>query len=145
MFYRPWQPIPTVSQIYRTSSSEFRASKPAWRRSQPDPSFALFAAGKYLVFSGLLELEGSYSDTEGEDANSDRNLATFEFSTEVFISLRCPKPFMGQALAFHGGKVYLPFGKSNSTMVTDPLTLELGETSDTAGVFAFEVISVISV
>lgn len=136
------------------------------QKATEDPSFTLLAARKHLVFSGLLELEGSYNDTEGENANSDLNLTTFEFSTEVaindsigghvillyeedpedeslkvdevVISLRCPKPFMGQSLAFYGGKMYLPFGKFNSTMVSDPITLELGETSDTAGVFAFE-------
>jgi len=131
-----------------------------------EPPFSLMAAGKRLTFSGLLELEANYTKPNGGDAGSDLTLATFQFSTEAaineqigghvillyeegpedeslkvdeaVISLHCPKSFLGQAPAFYGGKLYLPFGKFSSSMVSDPLTLELGETSDTAAVFAFE-------
>lgn len=128
--------------------------------------FTLFAAGKHLSFSGLLKVEANYSEIDGEDASSDLNLTTFEFSTEVaindhigghvillyeedpaddslkvdevVISLRCPQSLFGQSPTFHGGKMYLPFGKFNSSMLTDPLTLDLGETNDTAALFALE-------
>lgn len=57
---------------------------------------------------------------------------------EAVISLGCPKPLFGQKASLHGGKLYLPFGKFNSYMVSDPLTLELGETADTALVLGLE-------
>lgn len=125
--------------------------------------FSLFATDKYLTFSGLLELEANYRDTDGQDASSDLTLSTFEFSTEVVIndhisghvillyeedptddslkvdeaviSLSCPQSLFGQTLAFHGGKMYLPFGQFNSSMLTAPLTLDLGETNNTAALF----------
>lgn len=131
-----------------------------------EPAFSLSSAGRHVSFSGLLELEANYTDTEGGDAGSDLSLSTFELSTEVVItdqigghvillyeedptdeslqvdeaviSLRSPQTLLGQSPAFHGGKLYLPFGKFNSSMVSSPLTLELGEANDTAALFALE-------
>lgn len=135
-------------------------------KTAEEPPFSLMAAGKYLTLGGLLELEANYTDINGGDSRSDLTLATAELSLEVaineqigghvillyeedqgddslnvdeaVISLHSPKPFMGQTGAFYGGKLYLPFGKFNSNMVSDPLTLELGETNDTAAIFALE-------
>ena len=130
--------------------------------SAEERPFVLQALGKHLTFSGLLELEANYSKTKGEDATSDLTLATAELSTavaindhigghvillfeegetepievdEAVISLHCPRSWFGQTPSFYGGKMYVPFGKFNSAMITDPLTLDLGETSDTAAVF----------
>lgn len=129
-----------------------------------EPSFSLMAAGKYLTLGGFLELAANYTDSDGGDDSSDLALATAELSLEVaineqigghvillyeegddalnvdeaVISLHCPKPFFGQTAAFYGGKLYVPFGKFNSNMVSDPLTLDLGETSDAAAIFALE-------
>jgi len=129
--------------------------------------FTLTALGKHLSFSGLLELEASYNKLENAEESSDLALATAQLSTEAginehvgghlillyeeddpndesikvdeaVISLSCPRPLFGQTLAFHGGKMYVPFGKFNSYMVSDPLTLDLGETNDTAALFALE-------
>lgn len=129
--------------------------------------FTLLALDKHLTFSGLLELEANYSKTSGEDATSDLTLATAELSTEVaindsigghiillyeeeegesdsikvdeaVISLHCPRSWLGQTPGFYGGRMYLPVGKFNSAMITDPLTLDLGETNDTAAVVALE-------
>jgi hypothetical protein len=38
-----------------------------------------------------------------------------------------------------GGQFYLPFGRYESSMVSDPLTLELGETREIAGAVGFEL------
>ena len=38
-----------------------------------------------------------------------------------------------------GGQFYLPFGRYESNMVSDPLTLELGETREIAGAVGFEL------
>jgi len=132
-----------------------------------EPPFRLFSAGKHLTFSGLLELEASYNNIDGGDDSSDLSLATFEFSTEVTVNdnlgghvillyeeedpddetvkvdeaviyLKSSSAFHGQTPAFYGGKLYVSFGKFNSGMISDPLTLELGETNDTAALVALE-------
>lgn len=131
-----------------------------------ESQFNLQALGKYLTISGLLELQANYSKTRSEDATSDLTLATAQLATEVtindhigghlvllyeeepgedalnvdeaVISLHCPRALAGQTPSFYGGKMYVPFGKFNSSMITDPLTLDLGETNDTAAVIGLE-------
>ncbi len=128
--------------------------------------FSLQALDKRLTFGGLLEMEAFYDKTKGSDATSDLSLSTAQLSTEVainenidghiillyeetpgddtikvdeaVISLHCPKSFLGQSAAFYGGKMYVPFGKFNSGMITDPLTVDLGETQNTAAIFVLE-------
>lgn len=135
-------------------------------QSAEEPAAIPLAAGKYLTLGGLLELEAGYTDFDGEESGSDLTLATAELSLDVAVNeqvgthlillyeedqgddtmnvdeaviiLHYPRPFLGQTVAFYGGKLYLPFGKFNSSMVSDPLTLELGETADTAAVFGLE-------
>ena len=115
-----------------------------------------------LSFSGLLEAEAGYESIdyeapalEDEDA-SDAVFATMEFGVDAVIN----DYFSGHALflweedetepidldeglitltggeGFPGyltaGKMYLPFGNFASNMVSDPLTLELGETRESA-------------
>jgi hypothetical protein len=50
--------------------------------------------------------------------------------------LRIGPPDQGWFL--NGGQFYLPFGRYESNMVSDPLTLKLGETRAVAGALAFE-------
>ncbi len=134
-------------------------------QAQPEEPFALKALGKHLKFSGLLELEATYNKMEGGEESSDLVLATAQLSTEVnlndhigghlillweedetepidvdeaVIILSCPKTIFGQTPTFVGGKMYVPFGTFNSFMVTDPLTLDLGETNNTAALFALD-------
>jgi len=124
-----------------------------------DEPFSLLGLGKRLSFSGLLELEASYADTEGGDEESDLSLATaqLEISTavnnriagyivflheeyadhsvevdEALMTLTCPVKFLHGQLSLTGGKLYVPFGRFESHFITDPLTLDLGETNDTA-------------
>ncbi len=54
---------------------------------------------------------------------------------EAVISLGNPKEF---PLSLNVGKLYVPFGAYGSFMIQDPLTLELGETNETAVQIAFE-------
>lgn len=54
---------------------------------------------------------------------------------EAVISLGNPEKF---PLALNVGKLYVPFGDYGSFMIQDPLTLELGETNETAVQIAFE-------
>jgi len=131
-----------------------------------DQAFTLESLAGHLEFSGLLELEASYSRVEGDGESSDLVLATAELSTEVeitenigghvtllyeddsdsdavnvdeaVISLQCPLHLLGQTPNFDGGKLYVPFGQFNSFMVSDPLTLSLAETRATAIVVGLE-------
>lgn len=134
-------------------------------QTHPDAPFTLSTLGKYIKFSGLLELEASYDKPEGGEESSDLVLATAELSTEVSLNdhigghlillweedetepidvdeaviiLNGPKTLIGQTATFVGGKMYVPFGTFHSFMVTDPLTLDLGETNSTAALFALE-------
>ncbi len=57
---------------------------------------------------------------------------------QAVIFLRHPVPFWSHYVTFAGGKMYLPFGNFDSAFISDPLTLELGETNSTAAVFGFQ-------
>jgi hypothetical protein len=54
---------------------------------------------------------------------------------EAVIALGNPEKF---PVAVNAGKLYVPFGVYNSFMIRDPLTLELGETNETAVQIGFE-------
>ncbi len=122
---------------------------------------------KYVTLHGLLEAEAYYADPSDSDEESDLTLATAELSIEAtlnemvgghitllyeeedgedddidvdeaVISLTSPGQLFGQTPSVHVGRMYVPFGMFNSYMVSDPLTLEIGETQDTAALFALE-------
>lgn len=122
---------------------------------------------KYVTLHGLLEAEAHYAKPDGGAEESDLNLATAELSfeatlndhvgghlsllfeeeegaddtlevDEAVVSLQAPKQLFGQSSSLHVGRMYLPFGMFNSSMISDPLTLELGETRNTAALFALE-------
>ena len=128
-----------------------------------DP-FALGAIGKHLRIGGLIELEASYADVEGADESSDLVLATAQLDVivdindhlsgyvillheeddtepievdEAAFTLAHTIDALGGEIAFTGGKLYVPFGVFNSNFISDPLTLELGETNNTAGILAW--------
>ncbi|MDX9710637.1 MAG: LbtU family siderophore porin [Trichloromonas sp.] len=136
------------------------------REAEPDQPFTLEAFGKYLRFHGLLELEGIWEKPEGGDESSDLTLATAQVQLEVeinenigghivflyeevegeddtvevdeaLIHLTHPFAVAGGRIGIYGGKMYVPFGMFNSRFVSDPLTLELGETNDTALYFDY--------
>jgi len=114
----------------------------------------------YIDLQGVIEVEAGYNDPDGGDAESDLVLAAAELSLEAsisdyigghiillyeegedftvdeaVISLTCAQQVAGASSSLHAGQMYLPFGMFNSYMVSDPLTLELGETGDTALLF----------
>lgn len=125
--------------------------------------FTLHTGDRALSFSSLIEIEAGYSKSSGEDAISDLKLATLQLSAEAqvnkqvdghvillfeeeggddalkvdeaVITLHLPQHFLGQDPSLDLGKLYLPFGKFNSAMISDPLTLDLGETQNSAAVF----------
>ncbi len=134
-------------------------------KTKPDEPFILTALNKSITLGGLLELEAFWDKVEGEEETSDLQLATVELSADVDINeniaghlsllwedggtddieidqavifLRHPVPFWSHYVTFAGGKMYLPFGNFDSAFISDPLTLELGETNSTAAVFGFQ-------
>lgn len=102
-----------------------------------------------------VEVEAAF-EKQGSDESSDVNLATFEVGLEAELmkgvrgetsvlweegernSLEVDTAVLTLGgtedipLAVSAGRMYLPFGAFNSLMVSDPLTLELGETRETA-------------
>ena len=109
----------------------------------------------------VLEIEGSFLN-QGEEDSSDVTLATFELGIEAALM-----PGVGGVVALlweeddtepldldvgtihlggtetipvvlSAGKMYVPFGMYNSMMISDPMTLELGETRETAVGLAYE-------
>ncbi|RJP96077.1 MAG: LbtU family siderophore porin [Desulfobacteraceae bacterium] len=118
-----------------------------------------------ITLSGLLEAEAGYSKFEPDAAGeadteeSDITLSTFELGLDVKLN----EHVSGHALALweeddtepmdldegfitftgtddipaylHAGKLYVPFGVYDTVFISDPFTLELGETRESA-VFA---------
>jgi hypothetical protein len=113
-----------------------------------------------ITFSGVIEFEAAYEefDYEGpavkDEDTSDFSLSKAELGVDVaiashvdghvlllyeddedvtvdeaFILLDGKDDF---PLYLKAGKLYVPFGRYESNMISDPLTLELGETRETA-------------
>jgi hypothetical protein len=57
---------------------------------------------------------------------------------EAVLTFTSPWQLGSQTPALHLGRQYLPFGRFESNMISDPLTLELGETHTTAVVLALD-------
>lgn len=119
------------------------------------------AAASTTEISGLLEAEyGTGEDFDG-NSSSDIILATVEIAVDAEIS----EWFSGHVVLLHEeddtpfevdqgfitygnsflssfsiniGQQYLPFGVFESNLVSDPLTLEIGETRESAIVFAYD-------
>jgi len=116
-----------------------------------------------FTLHGLIEAEASRFHPEGGDDDDDLRLSTLQIGLEAelapwlgghvislwededtepmvvdeaVLSLTSPGQLLGQVPALHLGRQYLPFGKFESAMISDPLTLELGETHTSAVVLA---------
>lgn len=114
-----------------------------------------------IKFSGTIGLEGSYNNSEpkagkdvksdglsasadlGIDVNIDKNVTgflglTWEDNDDDSYSLEIDEAYLklggndAMPLFFRAGKMYVPFGKFETNMISDPLTLEIGETRGSA-------------
>lgn len=112
-----------------------------------------------IEFSGAVEAEANYTSSDDGDS-SDIDLTTIELGVDVALT----KKFSGfllakweddegtvfideggivlgnveeNGLALTVGKLYVPFGVFESNFISDPLTLELGETREGAAVVDF--------
>ena len=112
-----------------------------------------------LEITGVVEIEGSHSDSFEGDSASDVAIATAaigigaqvndwvsaeigllheedDTDLEVDTASLTAGPSEG-AWSVTAGQVYLPFGTFETNMISDPLTLEIGETRETAVQFDF--------
>ena len=124
-------------------------------RHEAPEGFTIASGKKILTVSGAVEIEASYTDFAGKNAESDTKVATAQINfdaaasdrvkgriallhedggepaidiDEAYIEVNHPE-LAGGTLKVTAGKAYLPFGAFASSMVSDPLTLELGETN----------------
>ncbi len=114
-----------------------------------------------IEIAGLIEVEAGYFEPFGEPSESDIVLATFELGIlarfgswvegggsllyeeddtdlEVdtgYITIYNPDV---APVYFTGGQIYVPFGVYETNLISDPLTLEIGETRETAAMLGFE-------
>lgn len=114
-----------------------------------------------ITLSGVIEVEVGYENidyddpTKNDEDSSDISLATVELGVDVAItdhvsgsvlllfeegegSIDIDEAFImydgeeDNPLFARGGMLYVPFGDFSSNMISDPLTLEVGETRDSA-------------
>ncbi|MCF8037429.1 MAG: LbtU family siderophore porin [Desulfobacteraceae bacterium] len=104
--------------------------------------------------SGLLEAEASYSDPDDGGESSDITLSTMELGLDAALSdyvsghvlflreeddtdpVEMDEGYitlsggLGSQYRLQAGRFYVPFGNFDTAFVSDPLTLELGETRE---------------
>jgi len=108
-----------------------------------------------IEIGGLVEVEAAHRSPYQGDSESDIVLATFELGIasrigewveiggsllyeqdktplEVDVAYATIANFEHSPLFLTAGQIYLPFGEYGSDMISDPLTLEIGETRETA-------------
>lgn len=113
-----------------------------------------------IEISGLIEIEASHTSPEEGDHASALDLATLELGiaaqvndwvgTEVLLSYDADSTDFNVDIAavtianvdqsplfFTAGQFYVPFGAFETNLVSDPLTLSLGETRETAARLGF--------
>lgn len=129
---------------------------------EPVSPLTLNVGNLRFTLSGLIEAEVSLVHVEGGDEEDDLRLSTVQIGLaaeitplgghaiglweeddtepmavdEAVMSLTSPWQIGGQTPALHFGRQNLPFGRFDSAMISDPLTLELGETHTTAALLA---------
>ena len=115
-----------------------------------------------IEITGLIEVEAGYADPYEGDSETDAVVATVELgiaaqvhdwvSGEILLlfeedenddnidvdlaTLTIAPPDGPWSIT--GGRMYLPFGVFETSMISDPLTLDLGETRETALMFGIE-------
>lgn len=112
-----------------------------------------------VTVGGLIEVETSFGEDYDKNKSSGIALATVEIGVDAQIN----KDVTGHILLLHedgdpdtwevdegtitinmaenyftGGRMYVPFGAYETNLVSDPLTLELGETREAAIQFGFD-------
>lgn len=147
---------PTLADETSSGPLEERVSQLERRLEKENP---LASMGKYVTFSGAIELEGFFTDKNDEwsdEDGSDVDLATADLGVDVTVvpwavghmlfswdseddnSVGIDEAYItfGATDAIPAyltiGRIYLPFGVFETNMVSDPLTLEIGEVREGA-------------
>lgn len=133
------------------------------QKEEEEQQPALNKVWERIRLSGLVEVEGSYHKDYQDEEESSLDVATAELgvdaelhelvSTHVLLlweegenndNISVDEAFINLGnfdnYPVYGilGRQYVPFGAFDTHMVSDPLTLELGETQETAALLGFE-------
>ncbi len=127
----------------------------------------LQAINDHVELSGLIEVEMEFADIDGHTSAHDEEESDINVSTvEVALDAQLSEWSSGHLLVLYeedgdadfnideatitlgnlekfplyltAGKMYVPFGSFETNMVSDPLTLDLGETNETVVQVGFE-------
>lgn len=114
---------------------------------------SVFAETPELDISGLVEVEASSSEEYDKTSSTDATLAKVELAVDTAFNERVSAHVsflyeedntdfgldegtislaLGEGMAFTAGRMYVPFGRYDSFMISDPQTLVMGETVETA-------------
>ncbi|MCK4739333.1 MAG: LbtU family siderophore porin [Deltaproteobacteria bacterium] len=117
------------------------------------------AVAENITLGGLLEVEFTNEDNERDGVGSDITLATVEVAIDAKINENVEGHILflweedggpialdegtitinsSYGLSLTAGKQYVPFGNFESHFVSDPQTLELGETNQSAVLLGYE-------
>lgn len=117
------------------------------------------AAMPSLEFSGAVEVEASSSEDYAGASSNDIAVATVAMGVDAVLNERVSSHLaflyeeddtdfgvdeatitlgLSDAAAVIAGKMYVPFGRYDSLMVSDPQTLEMGETVETVLMLSME-------
>jgi len=143
--------------------------KLATQEEQQDAPDFLGAWSDKITLSGAIEIEACYESIDYDDSaqsdedNSDITLATVELGVDVDLVKHVsghilllweeddtePMDVDEAFITLNGedvlplyltvGKMYVPFGDFSSNMISDPLTLELGETRESSALVGFDI------
>jgi len=156
------------SRLKTTTMSKISGAEVTSEPHAGDRMEALFSNwSERITLRGLVEIEAAYENINfnkgGKDASSDLTLATVELEIDAELSdivsshvlllweedetepIEIDEAFIlldGIADApvwIKAGRMYLPFGNLTSYMITDPLTLEIGETRASAVAVGFNL------
>lgn len=113
-----------------------------------------------LTFSGLIEVDASYVDPDSGDSTSDLVVSTVDLGVNASLTENLSVAMLfeygdnsnfqvdiatlaytydNSGLSFSLGQDYVPFGGYSTVLISDPLTLAIGETRETALIVNYEV------
>lgn len=136
---------------------------PTMATAEDEKTFSVLSLTDNISLSGLIEVEAGFSKDFDDVNSSDIVLATMELGIDGQLNEWCsghimflweeddtePVDLDEASITLGGtenypayltaGKIYVPFGVFESNMISDPLTLEIGETREGAVQIGVEV------